>query len=180
MQTLKVVLGGLNSATHLNGQTGHVVSGCTMNLRGDVRISVEVQGFLISTRLQNLTCSCTRNEDTLAELMLRGGNPIITLPTVPSGAFMSDMGTTVLSSCSSIREMSDQQLRQVLLNCGYVLHLSPVPVQEPGWSEVQRNLQLKCAEIMKAFGLTGLAAQYARMVLTTEPTNVRALEFMRK
>ena len=182
MQTLKVVLGDLKSAAHLNGQTGRVVSGCSTNLCGEVRVRVCVEGsdFKVSVRIQNIMCSCTRDEDILAELLLQGGNPIITLSTIPSGFFMTDMGTLVLSSCSSIRGMSDQQLRQLLLNCGHVLHLSPVPVQEPGWSEVQRNLQLQCAEIMRAFGLDRLASQYARMVLNTEPTNVRALEFMKK
>ena len=179
MPTILVYLIGLVSARHLNGQQG-TVSGRTMNLKGEIRFSVVGTGFNVSVRVQNLTCSSTCDEDILSGLLLQGGTPIIALLTNLSGSFMTDMGKNVLISVQSIRGMNDQQRRQLLLNCGHVLNLSPVPVQEPGWSEVQRNLQLECASAMKYFGLNGLASQYARMVLSTDPANASALEFVRK
>ena len=179
MAAIWVRLTGLKSASHLNGQQA-TVTGCTMNSKSDVRFNVKGLDFNVSVRLQNIACTSTHDEDAIVGLMLRDGIPIIALSTNPSGFFMTDIGTIVLSSCSSIRGMSDQQLRQLLINCCHVLRMSPVPVQEPGWSEVQKNLRLKCAEIMRAFGLDRLAAQYAKMVLATESTNAKALEFMRK
>jgi hypothetical protein len=179
MAEICVSLTGLVSSPHLNGQQA-TVTGCTMNSRGDVRFNVKGPDFNVSVRPQNMEWSSIRDEDAIVGLMLRDGNPIITLSTNPSGSFMTDIGKIVLSSCSSIHGMRGQELRQLLINCCHALHMSPVPVQEPGWSEVQRNLQLMCAEIMRAFGLDRLAAQYAKMVLATEPTNVRAREFMPK
>jgi hypothetical protein len=173
------ILKGLVSSHNLNGQQG-TVSGRTMNSKGDIRFNVKGPGFSVNARLQNMEWSSILDEDFIAGRMVQGGTPIIAIATIPSGFFMTDMGTIVLNSGQSIRGMSDQELRQLFINCCHVLYMSPVPVQEPGWSEVQRNLRLKCAEIMRAFGLDRLAAQYARMVLTTEPTNVRAREFMPK
>ena len=179
MAEICVHLTGLKSASHLNGQQATVI-GCTMNSKSDVRITVIGDGFSVSARPQNIKCTSTRDEDLLAGIMLQGGTPVIVLATSPSGSFVTEIGKSVLSSKQNTRGMNDQEWRQLLLNCGHVLHLSSVSVQEPGWSEVQRNLQLECASAMKYFGLDRLAAQYAKMVLATEPTNVRAREFMPK
>ena len=102
MQSLRVVLRRLKSATHLNGQTGRVVSGCSTNLCGEVRFSVMGHGFCVSVRIHNLECSSTCEEDAIVGLMLRDGIPIIIIATKPSDAIMSDMGKIVISSCSSI------------------------------------------------------------------------------